>query len=292
LCEREINWYHIDSRTSTTSGCQTGWLSSCCLIDSVVVTHSNSLILSTILDTISSESSFDNWSHFWSHFDDRIASLVSKSGAFTSHITQSVKRVLNLGSKIVSSFGERSQERMICLFFSTIELKIPKNTSWVLSFHAKNWISSIIKTSTLSNCLTYHVSLFFLTASIKWSINFVHGRYNTTFLGSLSIIWFAVACNKCVFHKPAFQCIKNGLYWVPGVFEIAFRIEVANSLCEPTTKLSNWYFDSKITQNIFVMWWYRSGFLSFQTHTFLSITATDFFCNNEGLVWDNCGSTT
>ncbi len=50
-----------------------------------------------------------------------------------------------------SSLGGFSEDRMICLFCSTSELNVKKNSSWLASLPQMNCTSSTISTSTLRN---------------------------------------------------------------------------------------------------------------------------------------------
>ena len=116
------------------------------------------------------------WSPFLCNFSSKIAILVSKSGAWISATNPFWNLEVILSSKRVNSFGGRSEEIIICFFFILKSLKRLWNTSWVLSFHAKNWISSTSKTSTFSNFFSNFGIVLFLSAfTISW-IRFELGK--------------------------------------------------------------------------------------------------------------------
>ena len=77
----------------------------------------------------------------------RIAIRVSRSGGWTSVISPHSKRERSRSSSAVISFGGRSDDRTIWPPASYTLLKVWKNSSWMRSLPAKNWMSSIRSTS-------------------------------------------------------------------------------------------------------------------------------------------------
>ncbi len=68
-----------------------------------------------------------------------------------------------------SSLGGFSEDRMICLFCSTSELKVKKNSSWLASLPQMNCTSSTISTSTLRN------------SSLNWPVFLVRSAWMKRF---------------------------------------------------------------------------------------------------------------
>ena len=69
----------------------------------------------------------------FSIFFFKIAILVSKSGGWTSTIKPQQKREISLSSRLVISFGGRSEDIMICLWGGA--------SSWGVSFHISHYLS-------------------------------------------------------------------------------------------------------------------------------------------------------
>ena len=78
-----------------------------------------------------------------SAFARRIAMRVSRSGAVRSAIRPHSKRLRRRSSSVRIAFGGRSEDITICLPSSWIALNVWKNSSWVRSLSAMNWMSSI-----------------------------------------------------------------------------------------------------------------------------------------------------
>ena len=78
-----------------------------------------------------------------SAFARRIAIRVSRSGAVRSAIRPHSKRDRSRSSRVRIALGGRSDDRTICLPSSWIALNVWKNSSWVRSLSAMNWMSSI-----------------------------------------------------------------------------------------------------------------------------------------------------
>ena len=68
-----------------------------------------------------------------------------------------------------SSLGGFSEDRMICLFCSTSELNVKKNSSWLASLPQMNCTSSTISTSTLRN------------SSLNWPVFLVRSAWMKRF---------------------------------------------------------------------------------------------------------------
>ena len=79
----------------------------------------------------------------------RMATLVSRSGGWMSAIRPHSKRERRRSSRVGMSRGGQSQVRTICFCDSYSALKVWKNSSWVRSLPARNWMSSISSRSTL-----------------------------------------------------------------------------------------------------------------------------------------------
>ena len=79
----------------------------------------------------------------------RIAMRVSRSGAVRSAMRPHSKRLRRRSSSVMICFGGRSLDSTICLPSSWIALNVWKNSSWVRSLSAMNWMSSIRRTSML-----------------------------------------------------------------------------------------------------------------------------------------------
>ena len=77
----------------------------------------------------------------------RMAIRVSRSGAVRSAMRPHSKRLRSRSSSVVICLGGRSEERTICFPSSWIVLKVWKNSSWVRSLSAMNWMSSIRRRS-------------------------------------------------------------------------------------------------------------------------------------------------
>ena len=152
------------------------------------------------------------------------------------------KRDLNLSSRVGISFGGLSLEIIICLFASCNALKVWKNSSWVPSFPAINWISSI---SNISTFLYLFLNSSFLSLFIEFIsslVNFSEDTY-TTFASFCSfIIECPIACIKCVFPRPTPPYKNNGLYAFAGDSATATHAAWANLLLLPITNVSNVYF--------------------------------------------------
>src|SRR5206468_1632291 len=73
----------------------------------------------------------------------RMATLVSRSVGWISAMSPHSKRLRRRSSISANSFGGRSLAITICFIDSCRALNVWKNSSWVLSFCARNWISSI-----------------------------------------------------------------------------------------------------------------------------------------------------
>ena len=78
-----------------------------------------------------------------SAFARRIAMRVSRSGAVRSAIRPHSNRLRSRSSSVRIAFGGRSELRTICLPSSWMALNVWKNSSWVRSLSAMNWMSSI-----------------------------------------------------------------------------------------------------------------------------------------------------
>ena len=77
----------------------------------------------------------------------RMAMRVSRSGAVRSAMSPHSKRLRRRSSRVMICLGGRSLESTICLPSSWIALKVWKNSSWVRSLSAMNWMSSMSSTS-------------------------------------------------------------------------------------------------------------------------------------------------
>ena len=77
----------------------------------------------------------------------RIAMRVSRSGAVRSAMRPHSKRLRRRSSSVMICFGGRSELRTICLPSSWIALNVWKNSSWVRSLSAMNWMSSMRRRS-------------------------------------------------------------------------------------------------------------------------------------------------
>ena len=73
-----------------------------------------------------------------SAFFIKMAMRVSKSGGWMSVISPPSKRVRRRSSSVVSCFGGRSEDKMICLFAWCSALKVWKNSSCVDSLPSRN----------------------------------------------------------------------------------------------------------------------------------------------------------
>ena len=73
----------------------------------------------------------------------RIAMRVSRSGAVRSAMRPHSNRLRSRSSSVRIAFGGRSELRTICLPSSWIALNVWKNSSWVRSLSAMNWMSSM-----------------------------------------------------------------------------------------------------------------------------------------------------
>ena len=133
---------------------------------------SSSLMLDFILVAMYTITSLGTFSFSTSAFFFKIAILVSKSGAWISAIRPHSNLERNLSSKVGISLGGLSDDRIICLFASCNVLKVWKNSSWVLSLPAINWISSINKTSTLLYLVLNSSFLSSFIAFISSLVNF------------------------------------------------------------------------------------------------------------------------
>ena len=78
-----------------------------------------------------------------SAFARRIAIRVSRSGAVRSAISPHSNRDRSRSSRVRIAFGGRSEDSTICLPSSWIALNVWKNSSWVRSLSAMNWMSSM-----------------------------------------------------------------------------------------------------------------------------------------------------
>ena len=78
-----------------------------------------------------------------SAFARRIAIRVSRSGAVRSAMSPHSNRLRSRSSRVRIAFGGRSDDRTICLPSSWIALNVWKNSSWVRSLSAMNWMSSM-----------------------------------------------------------------------------------------------------------------------------------------------------
>ena len=116
-----------------------------------------------------------------------------------------------------------------------------KNSSWILSFPAINWISSINRTSIFLYLFLNCSFLLSFIALINWLVNFSEVTYNTFEFGLFFITWCPIACIKCVFPNPTSPYKNNGLYEVPGASATAKEAACANLLLFPTTNVSNVY---------------------------------------------------
>ena len=76
-----------------------------------------------------------------------MAIFVSRSGGWISAISPHSKRERRRSSMAEISFGGQSEEITICFCWSYSALNVWKNSSWVRSRAAMNWISSTISTS-------------------------------------------------------------------------------------------------------------------------------------------------
>lgn len=82
------------------------------------------------------------------------------------------KRVLSRSWRVGISEGGRSEVRMICFEFPWSSLKVWKNSSCVASFPARNWISSMIRTSVFLYFSLNVLLCLFLRALISSLVNF------------------------------------------------------------------------------------------------------------------------
>ena len=142
------------------------------------------------------------------------------------------------------SFGGRSLEIMICLPAVCRWLKVWKNSSWVLSFPIRNWISSIRSTSVLryfSRKSDIEDSRPFFNAWISSFVNVSLVTYTTFFLGLKSRIKCAIECIRCVLPSPTPPYKKRGLYTSPGDSATARDAACAKLLLLPTINVSNVY---------------------------------------------------
>ena len=77
-----------------------------------------------------------------------ISLLNFRSGGKIFAVSPQAKRVLSLSSSNFKSLTDLSEEMMICLLELYNSLNVWKNSCCVAAAFSKNWISSIIKTST------------------------------------------------------------------------------------------------------------------------------------------------
>ncbi len=83
-----------------------------------------------------------------SAFLRRIATFVSMSGGWMSAMRPHSKRLWSRSSMVGIWRGGQSELTTICFWLSCRALKMWKNSSWVRSLPAMNWMSSTRRTST------------------------------------------------------------------------------------------------------------------------------------------------
>ena len=76
-----------------------------------------------------------------------IATFISRSGGWMSAIKPHSNRERSRSSRVGISLGSASEVTTICFWASWSALKVWKNSSWVESLPAMNWMSSIRSTS-------------------------------------------------------------------------------------------------------------------------------------------------
>jgi len=132
---------------------------------SLVNRPSSSLIFDVTLLASKKATSFVREMFFSNAFFFKIATRVSVSGGCMSAISPHWKRDRILSSSLLISLGLVSLVTTICFFNSKRELKVWKNSSWVLSLPAINCMSSSNKTSIFlylflkSSILLYRIEL-------------------------------------------------------------------------------------------------------------------------------------
>ena len=143
-----------------------GLPSSLCRASSFLTTPSSCLMFVFTFEAINSITSNFISSLSRSDFLLMMAHLVSKSGGWISAIRPHSNLFLSRSSRLLISFGGRSDTRTICLPALCRALNVWKNSSWVLSLPAINWISSISSTSACLYLFWKSPVLFSLMAAI------------------------------------------------------------------------------------------------------------------------------
>ncbi len=131
-----------------------------------------------------------------------IAIFISRSGGWMSAISPHSNRERSRSSSVGISLGSASEVTTICFWASCSALKVWKNSSWVESFPAMNWTSSISSTSSsryrrLNSCI-FSKRRALIRSFRKRSAE----RYSTRASGLRSRISCAIACIRWVFPSP------------------------------------------------------------------------------------------
>ena len=108
---------------------------------------SSSRMLDCTWRAMVSRISSGTWRPARSALERRMAMRVSRSGGWISTIRPHSKRERRRSSRVTMALGGRSEEITICLSWLCRVLKVWKNSSWVDSLPAMNWMSSISSTS-------------------------------------------------------------------------------------------------------------------------------------------------
>ena len=108
---------------------------------------------------------------FWLALFLRMARRSSRSGGWMSVIRPASNLVRIRSSRVVSSFGGRSEVMMICLLHSCRASKVWKNSICVESLPAMNWISSMRSISALRYFSRKAALVCARIASMSWFMN-------------------------------------------------------------------------------------------------------------------------
>ena len=170
-----------------------------------------------------------------------IATLVSNSGVEISARIPDSNRLLSLSVSVFTSFGGRSDVITICFPSDKSLLNVWKNSSWVLSFPLKNWISSISKTSAFLY-LSWKASVFFFCMQEISSLpNSSLVTYIMLLSGWFNLYSWHIAIKRWVFPRPESPYINSGFILSSLSLATALQAAYANSFDLPTIKVSKVY---------------------------------------------------